>query len=134
MEHSNPRNSQSKTRSRSKSVNRSEFLDKADELVNGQRALDYGDALENHQKIANFWSNYLSMRHVNHLEPRDVVVMMMLIKIARLTHNSTEDSWVDLCGYAALGGEFLHSPEIAGEADEAAMMQALVRSEAHKDG
>lgn len=115
-------------------MNRSEFLDKADELVNGQRALDYGDALVNHQKIANFWSNYLSMRHVNRLEPRDVVVMMMLIKIARLTHNSTEDSWVDLCGYAALGGEFLHSPEIAGEADEVAVVQALVREEACKDG
>ena len=110
MEHLNLHPNQSKSRSRSKSVNRSEFLAKADELINGQRGVDYGDALENHQHIAGLWSYYLAMSGAafGSLTPKDVALMMMLVKIARLSHASTDDSWIDLCGYAALGGEFLH--------------------------
>lgn len=36
----------------------------------------------------------------------DVAVMMALLKIARIgTGTATDDSWVDLAGYAACGGE-----------------------------
>ena len=33
-------------------MKRNEILDKANNLVNGQRAKDYGDAFENHTRIA----------------------------------------------------------------------------------
>ena len=36
----------------------------------------------------------------------DVAVMMALLKIARISENPQHmDSWVDLAGYAACGGE-----------------------------
>ena len=37
-------------------MQRSEILDKAKELVNGDRAKDYGDAYLNHKRIADLWS------------------------------------------------------------------------------
>ena len=37
------------------SMNRAYFLEKAGELISGQRASDYGDARLNHQRIADIW-------------------------------------------------------------------------------
>ena len=37
-------------------MKRNEILDKANELVNGQRAKDYGDAFDNHTRIAEGWN------------------------------------------------------------------------------
>ena len=34
---------------------RTELLKKANNLITGNRAKDYGDARENHQRIANIW-------------------------------------------------------------------------------
>jgi len=31
--------------------------------------------------------------------------MMILLKIARLRRQSKDDTWIDICGYAALGSE-----------------------------
>ena len=109
-------------------IDRDDFLEQAKELINGQRAKDYGDAKQNHQKIANLWSSYLTCKLARtvvktdgssyiHITPEDVVLMMMLVKVARITHSSTTDSWVDLCGYAALGGEFSHGLELAEVGD-----------------
>jgi hypothetical protein len=103
-------------------IDRDDFLEQAKELINGQRAKDYGDAKENHQKIASLWSAYLTCKRPDgssyiHITPEDVVLMMMLVKVARITHSSTTDSWVDLCGYAALGGEFSHGLELAEVGD-----------------
>ena len=40
------------------------------------------------------------------IEPEDVAIMMGMLKIARLASNPQHmDSWVDLAGYAACGGE-----------------------------
>ena len=62
-------------------------------------------------------SDVRNMANYIHITPEDVVLMMMLVKVARLTHASTTDSWVDLCGYAALGGEFTHGFELAEVGD-----------------
>lgn len=110
MEHSNLWKKEARTKLTDQSKDRDYFLVEAQDLINGQRAEDYGDAKLNHQKIAGLWSVYLSCKEDNpqttQLSAQDVVLMMMLVKVARLTHASTADSWVDLCGYAALGGEF----------------------------
>ena len=37
-------------------MTRDEILDTAKELINGQRAKDYGDAEENFQRIADGWT------------------------------------------------------------------------------
>ena len=37
-------------------MDRNECLNRAGELINGQRAKDYGDAFLNHRRIADFWN------------------------------------------------------------------------------
>ncbi len=84
-------------------MKRDEILVTAGQLINGDRAKDYGDAYLNHMRIADFWNNYLD--HDSKIKPTDVAVMMMLVKIARVMQSYTDDSFVDMCGYAALAGE-----------------------------
>ena len=75
------------------------ILTKAEELINGQRAKDYGDARENHQRIADLWNAYAGTDFI----PDDVAVMMILLKIARLMENGYhEDTVTDIAGYAGV--------------------------------
>ena len=37
-------------------MKRAEILEKAEEMINGPRAKDYGDAYKNHERIAKMWS------------------------------------------------------------------------------
>lgn len=86
--------------------NRAYFLDKAEELINGQRAKDYGDSLVNHQRIADIWSVILNTE----VTPEQVAACMIGLKLARLANDmKQDDTWVDIAGYAALGGEMVNS-------------------------
>ena len=79
-----------------------DFLDKAKELVAGDRAKEYGDKYANHMNIANFWTIYLQRR----ISPHDVAVMMNLLKVARtMLGNRTDDTYVDASAYMAIAGE-----------------------------
>lgn len=84
-------------------MKRDEILEKAKELINGDRKKDYGDAWLNHKRIGDYWSNYCDNEVI--FTPTDVAVMMMLVKVARVQHSYTDDSFVDICGYSALAGE-----------------------------
>lgn len=83
-------------------MTRSEILDKAKEIVNGQREQDYGAVENNFGLIGQLWTVYL-----DHLvTAADVANMMCLFKIARIkTGRGTEDSYIDAVGYMACGGE-----------------------------
>tara|TARA_E500000318_G_C3538660_1_gene203707 strand:+ start:277 stop:531 length:255 start_codon:yes stop_codon:yes gene_type:complete len=83
-------------------MKRAEVLSKAESLVNGPRAKEYGDAHENHARIAKMWSVLLN----TDVSVEQVYQCMIAVKLARLTVTPEhEDSWIDICGYAALGGE-----------------------------
>ena len=83
-------------------MNRANCLKKADECVNGKREQDYGSPESNFSIIARLWSAYYGVP----FSPTDVAMMMALLKIARIqTGTATEDSFVDLAGYAACGCE-----------------------------
>ena len=83
-------------------MKRAEDLSKAESLVNGPRAKEYGDAHENHARIAKMWSVLLDTE----VSVEQVYQCMIAVKLARLTVTPEhEDSWIDICGYAALGGE-----------------------------
>lgn len=83
-------------------MNRNDILDTSKKIINGERQGTYGNAENNFAVIAGFWSVYLDKP----ISPADVADMMILMKVAR---NSSgvykEDNWIDICGYAALGGE-----------------------------
>ena len=83
-------------------MNRTEILDTAKQAVNVDRAATHGDAERNFELIATYWSAHLDWR----VTPVDVAVMMSLLKLARIKSNPQHpDSFVDLAGYAACGGE-----------------------------
>ncbi|ACE79982.1 hypothetical protein Pukovnik_56 [Mycobacterium phage Pukovnik] len=84
------------------------ILTKAEEIINGQRAQDYGDAKENHIRIAKLWEAYTGVE----FEPEDVAVMMILLKIARFMENGYhEDTVVDIAGYAGVLEKMQLPPE-----------------------
>lgn len=80
---------------------RTSVLEDASSLINGQRQSDYGTPAENFQCIADMWAAYLGRE----ISPADVTNMMALLKIARLRNGHHRDSFVDGCGYLALGAE-----------------------------
>ena len=110
------------------------ILEQAKKCVCGQREQDYGTPESNFQLIADLWNDYLGITsYVLELEeylmdlkdkgvdieinvpehkaisPEDVAMMMALLKIARIRNGGgSGDSFVDLAGYAACGGEIWH--------------------------
>ena len=84
------------------------ILDAAKKCVCTDREGQYGSPEDNFGLIAKLWSEYL--RAVTGedvgVNAYDVAVMMCLLKIARIaTGEPKADSWIDLAGYAACGGE-----------------------------
>lgn len=83
-------------------MKRAEILQTAEKMVCGHREQDYGSPENSFQAIADLWSAYLE----EEVTALDVAMMMALLKVARIkTGTATEDSFVDLAGYAACGGE-----------------------------
>jgi len=82
-------------------MKRDQLLQKAEELINGDRAKEYGDAKKNFEDIATLWSVVLEKE----ITPQQMALCMIMVKAARLMKTDHEDSWVDIAGYAALGGE-----------------------------
>ena len=83
-------------------MQRSDILNKAKELVCGDRAKDYGDAYLNHKRIADLWSVILEKE----ISVSQVYQCMIAVKLGRLIHSPNhEDSAIDICGYGALLGE-----------------------------
>ena len=81
---------------------RKRVLREAERCVCGQREQDYGTPEDNFGRIAEFWTTYMGVE----FGTVDVAIMMALLKIARISENLQHmDSWVDLAGYAACGGE-----------------------------
>ena len=99
-------------------MSRDEALSGAGELINGQRATDYGDAGTNFADIAKLWSPILGIE----ILPWQVALCMNQLKVARLLKTpSHEDSWMDGIGYLALGCELatdVDPPPTAADADE----------------
>lgn len=91
-------------------MNRAEVLDTAEGLISKDRAAIYGDAKESFEAIAAMWTAYLKNHapgdDLHPLNGADVAAMMVLMKVSRLRYAQQHaDSWVDIAGYAALGGE-----------------------------
>lgn len=81
---------------------RQAILREAEHSICGQREQDYGSPESNFAIIAEMWTAYTGTK----ITPLDVAMMMCLLKIARIKNGGgTGDSFVDLAGYAACGGE-----------------------------
>lgn len=99
-------------------MTRKEILAAAEQCVCGQRDEDYGTPEDSFGLIAELWipviRQCVSPGADVFIPPETVALMMALLKVARIINNPEHlDSWVDLAGYAACGGE------IAGGGHEA---------------
>lgn len=83
-------------------VTRTELLDQCKEIVTKDREAQHGNPEDSFHLIGCLWSAYLGVQVL----PKDVAIMMILLKVARLTGNAQNaDSWLDVAGYAACGCE-----------------------------
>jgi len=84
-------------------MKKEDILKTAETLITGQRADDYGSLEDNFGRIAGMWSILLGRPEIS---KTDVALCMAAVKMCRL-YNSPDhiDSWIDLAGYAAIGGE-----------------------------
>ena len=74
-------------------------------IVNGDRQREYGEPEHNFSAIANMWNAYIAGID-RYLTPADVANMMMLFKLARnATGTGTQDTDIDLLGYALLSAD-----------------------------
>jgi hypothetical protein len=81
---------------------RRKIMKAASDLMDGERAKDYGDALEMHRRIAAGWTEILGVD----VKPHEAALCMAWLKIARLVETpGHEDSYVDLVAYGSLAGE-----------------------------
>lgn len=79
---------------------RADILLGAEELVNGDRNVQYGDPRADFKRTAAMWGAYLGIE----VAPHDVAAMMALLKVSRIRWSpGRQDSWLDLAGYAACG-------------------------------
>ena len=83
-------------------MRRDKALKKAEGLVSTESAEVYGDARLNHQRIATMRSVIFGVKVTVPM----VYLAMVAVKMSRLINTPDhEDSWVDICGYGALGAE-----------------------------
>lgn len=82
-------------------MTRKECLDAAIDAVCKDRENTYGKPEDNFKLIAELWSTYIGAK----IGPRDVAVMMILLKTARAKNSNHDDNFVDIAGYAACAAE-----------------------------
>ena len=91
------------------SMTKGEILEKAKDLITGDRNETHGDAFQNHAEIAEFWNIYLDkkLQPMASITAEDVALMMVLMKISRNTQGKKNnlDNFIDMCGYSAIAGE-----------------------------
>lgn len=67
------------------------------------RHQEYGDASSSFTRAATIAGTILS----KNISAYDVSVVMMAVKLARITNNRThQDSWIDLAAYVGFAGQF----------------------------
>jgi len=91
---------------------RVELLTEASHIINGDRNIDYGEPIDDFSVTARLWEVYLRRIMVTrgteilYLDPHDVAIMMVLVKISRLTESpQKKDHWMDIAGYTGCGWE-----------------------------
>ena len=85
-------------------MKRQDILDTAKHIITVDRAATHGGAEDSFKTIATMWSSYLGKP----VSEADVCAMMVLLKVARIKGNPEHlDSWIDVAGYSAIGGEIM---------------------------
>lgn len=82
---------------------RDHILNTAKRLISGDREQTYGSALDDFTRTGKMWAAILGLETVT---AEQVALCMAAVKVGRLCNTPNhQDSWVDACGYLALGGD-----------------------------
>lgn len=97
-------------REKQEKITRKYILEEAARIVYGDRNEQYGEPEDSFRAIAEFWETYVreicvSMGADVCIEPADVAMMMVLLKVARTFGGTKADTYIDIAGYAACAGE-----------------------------
>lgn len=85
---------------------RKDLLDEAARLVSADRHRAYGPPAVNLARTAAIINAALEHKIYEPFTAADVALIMVAVKLARITHDPTKrDSWVDVAGWAACGWE-----------------------------
>jgi len=83
-------------------MKREYVLKSAQSLIAGERHEEYGNALDNFERICAGWEVIFGCE----VKPYQVALAMDWVKTSRLVQTpDSHDGWIDKAGYAALGGE-----------------------------
>lgn len=85
---------------------REELLNDASDKITVSKEEEYGNPIASFERIAALWT--AREMHLSNMvyTASDVAQMLALLQVSRLARDPEHgDSWVDLIGYAALGGE-----------------------------
>tara|TARA_R100001510_G_scaffold14071_1_gene11227 strand:+ start:468 stop:890 length:423 start_codon:yes stop_codon:yes gene_type:complete len=111
-------------------ANKKDYLKEAELLIHGDREADYGDNLLNHRRIATMWNVILGKKLITPIEPEEVAACMIGLKVARLSEDTKKkDSWVDVVGYGALGGEMVSRVEAEAQSQKTTNKLSLTPEE-----
>ncbi len=92
-------------------MKRDEALHKTEQIICNDRENQYGSPEQSHTDIAALWTTYLNSKYKQHitLTATDAALMMILFKMARTFNGNTEDTYLDMVGYAAISAELASS-------------------------
>lgn len=103
---------------------RQKLLDLASQYVHKDRSSVYGTPERNFEDIAKIYEVIFDRP----VSPEQVALTMLAVKISRLAKSPQHyDSWVDIAGYAACGGEIAVGTQ--AELDECCFMTELKMSD-----
>lgn len=91
---------------------RDRVLERARYAISGPRQRDYGPPEPGFTRTGKMWAAILGVPEVT---AEQVAACMVALKLARLSETPTHrDSWDDIAGYAALGGEVAYDRGVSG--------------------
>ena len=90
-------------------MTREEIIKQVEKCILNDRQNTYGTPEDNFQTIANLWNEYLGIKDdFFKLTPKDVAIMMLLLKVARMKSSPNHvDNYVDCAGYSIIAGSFV---------------------------
>ena len=85
-------------------MEKEDIMAEASCLVSDSRQQTYGDFWDNHRRIGVMWSEFLQLEEP--IPAESVAIMMALMKISRLSHDSSHaDNYIDAIAYLAGAAE-----------------------------
>lgn len=84
---------------------RAQLLREAETLITGDRNKSYGSPTQNFANTAALLNVQFGHKLREPFEARDVALIMIQLKMARMVAQPKRDNWLDIAGYAACGYE-----------------------------